>query len=303
MPPPRRIELPGSGPEDVVVDADGCAYTGIADGRILRITPDRRVERVARLAGRALGMGLLPDGRLLACNTGLGVQRIDCASGEVTTLVDSVHGRPMVFCSNVVATRDGTIYFTESSRRFPLEDYRSDLIEHSCTGSLMRRNVDGSVDVLLEGMLFANGLRLADDESHLVVAETAGYRLRRYWLSGARAGQDEVLIDNLPGFPDNIGWGSDGTTWVALPSPRDPVLDRLLPRADWLRKAAWTLPEWLQPQPKRTAWVLQVDADGRVLRDLQRSGDTYHFVTGCCEHDGRLYMSSLAGSAIAVIDL
>jgi hypothetical protein len=63
------------------------------------------------------------------------------------------------------------------------------------------------------------------------------------------------------------------------------------------------MPERLQPQAKRTAWVLQVDATGRVVRDLQRPGDVYFFVTGVCEHDGRLYLGSLLDSAIGVVAL
>ena len=40
LPPLRRVEVPGVGPEDVVVDAEGRVLTGLVDGRILRITPD-----------------------------------------------------------------------------------------------------------------------------------------------------------------------------------------------------------------------------------------------------------------------
>jgi sugar lactone lactonase YvrE len=303
MPRPRRIELPGAGPEDVVVDPTGVLYTGVADGRILRVSAEGNVDVLAQLEGRALGLEVLPDGNLIACNTRVGLEHVDTRSGAVTRLVDTVEGAPMLFCSNVVSARDGTLYFSESSQRYPLDTYRSDLIEHSGTGRLMRRDPNGTVTVILRGLDFANGLRLADDESHLVIAETGGYRLTRLWLRGERAGSTDVLIDNLPGFPDNLGRGSGGTTWVALPSPRDPIADRLLAWPPWMRKVAWALPQRLQPQPKRTAWVLQVDAQGQVVRDLQRPGDEYFFVTGVCEHDGWLYLSSLVSSALAVIDL
>jgi sugar lactone lactonase YvrE len=303
MPRPRRIELPGAGPEDVVVDAAGVVYTGIADGRILRVTPDERVQEVARIEGRPLGLEALPDGTLAVCNTTVGLDLVDTGSGRVTRLVDGIDGAPMTFCSNVVARSDGTLYFSESSQRYTLAEHRADLIEHSGTGRLFRRDPDGTVSLLLEGLDFANGLRLADDESHLVLAETGGYRLRRLWLRGERAGEADVLVDNLPGFPDNLGRGSGGTTWVALPSPRDPIADRLLAWPPWVRKVAWAMPERLQPQAKRTAWVLQVDATGRVVRDLQRPGDVYFFVTGVCEHDGRLYLGSLLDSAIGVVAL
>jgi len=304
MPPPRRIELPGPGPEDVVAGSDGALYTGIADGRILRVARDGGdVQVVARLSGRALGLEALPDGDLIACNTGIGLERVNARSGAVTRLVYSVEGRTLTFCSNVVAARDGTLYFSDSSQRYPLENYRADLIEHSGTGRVMRRTPSGEVDVILSGLQFANGLRLADDESHVLIAETGAYRLTRLWLNGERAGTTDTLIENLPGFPDNLGRGGNGTTWVALPSPRDPIADKLIAWPGWVRKVAWALPERMQPRPQRTAWVVQVDAVGRVVRDLQRPGDLYHFVTGVCELDGALYLSSLVESAIAVVAL
>lgn len=304
MPPPRRIELPGTGPEDVVVDAHGRLYAGIADGRILRV--DRgggEVETVARIEGRPMGLEVLAGGDVIVCNMGLGLQRVDTMSGVVTTLFAGTDGIPMTFCSNVVAASDGTLYFSESSQRYSLDEYRTDLIEHSGTGQVMRRDPAGNVAVMLKHLQFANGLRLADDESHLVIAETGAYRLRRLWLTGPRAGTDEVITENLPGFPDNLGRGPNGTTWVALPSPRDPIADRLLAWPGWVRRAAWAFPERLQPRPKRTAWVVQVDESGRIVRDLQRRGDAYHFVTGVCEHENTLYLSSLVQPAIAAVTL
>jgi len=304
MPPPRRIELPGAGPEDVVVDAGGVLYTGIEDGRILRVARDGSdVQTIARISGRPLGLEALPNGDVAVCNAQVGLERVSTRSGQVTRLVDRVDGAPMLFCSNVVATGDGTLYFSESSQRYPLEDYRSDLIEHSGTGRVMRRDPDGRVEVVLSGLQFANGLRLADDESHLIVAETGAYRLTRLWLSGARAGTTDALIENLPGFPDNIGRGSDGTTWVSLPSPRDALADRLIAWPGWVRRVAWAMPSALQPKPKRTAWVVQVDAEGRIVRDLQRPGDAYYFVTGACEYGGEIFLSSLLDSAIAAVPL
>ncbi len=37
----RRIEVPEMGAEDVVIDADGNAWTGTEDGSIFRVTPQR----------------------------------------------------------------------------------------------------------------------------------------------------------------------------------------------------------------------------------------------------------------------
>src|SRR5262249_54471477 len=139
---------------------------------------------------------------------------------------------------------------------------------------------------------FANGVALAQDESFVAVAETGAYRGSRLWLTGTRAGQRDILIDNLPGFPDNLSTGTGGRLWIAIPSPRNPLLDWGHARHPVLRKAIWAMPERLQPPPQHTTWVLAVDAAGQIVRDLQgRHG--YHMVTGVRERDGVLYLGSL----------
>ena len=43
-------------------------------------------------------------------------------------------------------------------------------------------------------------------------------------LTGNRKGMRDLLCSDLPGYPDNIARGSDGLVWLALASPRDPVV-------------------------------------------------------------------------------
>jgi sugar lactone lactonase YvrE len=303
LPPLRRLEVDGAAPEDVVVDDAGRVVTGVDDGRVLRVGPDGGVEVVADTGGRPLGIELLGDGRLLVCDARRGLLAVDPATSAVEVLVDRVAGEPMRFCNNAAVAADGTVYFSDSSRRFGIDHWRADLLEHSGTGRLLRRDPGGAVEVLLDGLQFANGVALAADGSFVTVAETGAYRLTRLWLVGERAGQTDLLADNLPGFPDNLSTGAGGLLWVALGSPRNPLLDRLHRRHPALRRAVWALPERVQPKPVRTLWVLAVDAGGAVVHDLQGPGDDYTMVTGVREHGGRLYLGSLAERAVAVLDL
>jgi hypothetical protein len=72
---------------------------------------------------------------------------------------------------------------------------------------------------MLTGLHFANGVALAADESFVAVAETGAYRLTRLWLSSPDPGRSDMLVDNLPGFPDNPGSqrspgiSNDPATW------------------------------------------------------------------------------------------
>lgn len=300
----RVIPVSGVGAEDVAVDADGRVITGVEDGRILRISNEgRQIEQVADTGGRPLGIEVLPDGRLLVCDAHRGLLRVDPGGGSIDVLAYEVAGQPMRFCNNAAVTQDGTVFFTDSSRRFGIDHWRADLIEHSGTGRLLRRDPAGEVTVVLDGLQFANGVALADDESFVAVAETGSYQVRRVWLTGPSAGSADTLVANLPAVPDNMSTGSDGLIWIALPSHRPAALDWLHAKPPILRKIAWALPERLQPQESRTVWVMAVDGGGRVVHDLQGPGDRFHLVTGVRERSGRVYLGSLVEPSIAVFDL
>jgi sugar lactone lactonase YvrE len=307
--PRRYVAIGGRGPEDVVADARGRVLTGVADGRILRLdrlagpaTP--RVEVLAETGGRPLGLELHPDGTLLVCDAERGLLRVDPDGGTVRVLADSVAGERLRFCSNVVALSDGSVYFTVSSRRYPLDQWIGDIVEHTGTGRLLRLAPDSTTpEVLLEGLQFANGLAPSGDESFLVVAETGAYRLTRYRLTGPRAGQSEPFAENLPGMPDNI-WraGAKGPVWVSLAGPRVPPLDLLHHRTPSVRRAAARLAVRAPFRPGGTIGVLAVDDDGRVLHHLSRHRSGFRMVTSVCESGGHLVLGSLWERGVAVCE-
>lgn len=299
----QRIDVPGTGPEDIAVDGDGRVITGTDNGQILRISADGTViERIATTGGRPLGIEVDADGTYVVCDADRGLLRVSPDNGEITALVTHWQGRPLRFTNNCDIAADGTIYFSESSDKFSLHHFKADVLEHASRGRLLRRTPDGNVELVLDGLDFANGVALAPDDSFVLVAETGGYRIRKVWLSGDRAGRDEVIIDNLPGMPDNMSTG-DGVFWVAFPTERNALLDRLLPRPGFLRKAVWALPDALQPDVSRIAFVAGIDGNGTVTHNLQGHGVDFHYVTGVREHQGTLYLGSLAEPAIARISL
>jgi sugar lactone lactonase YvrE len=275
--------------------------TGLADGRIVRIDPangDRTV--LAETGGRPLGLHPSADGGVLVCDHDRGLLKAG-ADGTVSVLADTVDGEPLTFASNVVEGPDGTIWFTSSTTRWNLDDHLGDVFEHSCTGRLLRRDPSGAVTVLLDGLKFANGLVLAADGKSLLVAETSGYRIQRYLLDGPRAGTTEMLVENLPGFPDNLWLGSDGLIWAGIAAPRDRLLDRLLPLPGFLRLLVWNLPVAFRPGAVPIAWVMAFDSTGRIVHDLRSSDGSYGFVTSAAEHNGTLVAGSLTRDDIAVL--
>jgi sugar lactone lactonase YvrE len=317
----RTLPTGGHGPEDVVFDAEGRVITGLADGRIVRIDPvsgDRTV--LATTGGRPLGLHPGADGGVLVCDHDRGLLRVG-PDGAVEVLVDTVDGVPLTFASNVVEGPDGTIWFTTSTTRWNLEDHLGDVFEHSCTGRLLRRDPSGAVTTVLDGLKFANGLVLTADGTSLLIAETAGYRIRRHRLTavsggasgglsggasggvsgGASGGPSEMLVENLPGFPDNLWLGTDGLIWAGIAAPRDRLLDRLLPLPGFLRLLVWNLPAAIRPKATPIAWVMAFDESGRVIHDLRTSDGSYGFVTSAAENRGTIVAGSLTRKDIAIL--
>ena len=302
------IPVPGPGAEDVVVGGpgpdEGAVFTGTEDGSIFRISHDgASIERVAHTGGRPLGIEIDLDGRLLVCDAHLGVLRVDPRSGAVESVVHDIESTPMAFCNNAAIASDGTVWFSDSSTKYGIERWKDDFVQDTRTGRLARLGTDGTVEVVLEGLAFANGVALSADESYVAVAETGARTVVRRWLTGPRAGTRDLLASDLPGYPDNIARGSDGLIWVSIASPTDPVVERLQRAPLAVRKLVTKIPERLQPAPKHTVRAQAYDDAGTLVHDVDVQGSAYHMVTGVREHDGRLWLGSLHEPAVAVIDV
>jgi sugar lactone lactonase YvrE len=298
--------VPGPGAEDVVVTPDGHVYTGTADGSIFRLSPDgQQVRRVAHTGGRPLGLELFEDGDLLVCDARRGLLVVHEPEGTATieTLATSVDGVPMRFCNNAAIAADGTIWFSDSSTRYGIEQWKDDFVQDTRTGRLLRRDPDGTVTVVLDGLAFANGVALSLDQRYVAVAESGARTVVRRWLQGPRAGERDLLVGDLPGYPDNISRGSDGLIWVTIGSPTDPVVERLHKAPMLLRRAVTRIPERFQPAPAQTIRVQAYDDDGTLVHDVDLDDPGYHMVTGVREHEGRVWMGSLHEPAVAVHDL
>jgi sugar lactone lactonase YvrE len=294
------VALPGAGPEDVLVDDDGQVVTGLFDGRILRVSADQRtITTIADTGGRPLGLEWMPDGKVLVCDARRGLLTVDRA-GRVESLLADLDGRPMKFCNNAAVAPDGTIYFTDSSTRFGVDEWMADLLEHSCTGSLYRRSPDGEVTVLAAGRAFPNGVALSADGNTLFVAETGSYGLFRLDLTKAEA--ELELVAAIPGLPDNIATGSDGLIWVAVGSPRNRLLDFLLDKPPALRKLVWALPESIKPKAADVIEIQAYDEGGNLVHDLRGTHPDFHMPTGVREHDGKVWLSSIGTTHLAVFD-
>ena len=307
--PARAIDL-GShdGPEDVTAGHDGRLYATSKDGFLLQIDGYGNAAEFAHVGGRPLGLETDRDGSFITANAYFGIQRIS-PDGSVTTLLSEVGGQPLVYANDLAIASDGTVYFSEASTRFGASQYEGtfegsllDIMEHGASGQVIAFSPDtGDARVIIEDLNFANGIAVSADQTFLLIAETGSYRILRHWLKGPHSGETEVLIDNLPGFPDNINNGSNGRFWIGLMAPRSTFLDQYSDKP-FVRKIVQRLPAFVRPKAMPSSHVIAINGDGEVLMNLQDATARFPFLTGVYETRDALYLTSLFGNKLARLD-
>ncbi len=300
------------GPEHIVIGPDGLLYAAMTSGNILRMTPDGAKQEVfASTGGRVLGIAFDASGRVIAADAVKGLLAID-ADRRVTVLADRVAANdPIRYANSIVVAPDGTIYFTDASGRFARAQWGGtfeasllDIMEQSATGRVLAYDpATGKIRIVAHGFSFANGIALSQDARALFVSETGRYSIWKV-ASGAsgldiRSGspQARVLLDNLPGYPDNLMRGRDGRIWVGLFKPRNPAADSLADKP-FMRKVLLRLPRFLVPLGESYSHVFAIDEDGRVTASLQDPAGAYPETTGATETADRLYIHSLHARTI-----
>lgn len=308
---PETFPLAGRhGPEDIALDGRGRIYAAVDEGAILRLDPDGSHPRVwAETGGRPLGIDFDAAGNLIVADAVRGLLSI-APDGAVTPLADAADGVPFGFTDDVDVAADGRIYFSDASSKFSVKEYgsglvtsRLDLMEHGGHGRLLVYDpATGKAATLLDGLNFANGVAVSHDQQFVLVNETGTYRVIRYWIAGPRRGTSEPLIEALPGMPDNISTGAAGRFWIAFATPRLPDVEAMA-GSPFLRKMVMRLPGFMLPKPIFYGHIIAIDAQGKVLADLQDPSGGYPITTSVTETRDTLYIGSLVAPVLARLPL
>jgi gluconolactonase len=237
-----ELELLASGlefPEGPIACPDGSVLlVEIARKTLTRVRPDGAIDIVAHLGGGPNGAAIGPDGAAYIVNNGgafdfpenwreegkLGiptdykggyVQRVDLATGAVTTLYDQCDGKPLNGPNDIVFDRAGGLWFT----CFGFSDG-----ENRRMGGIYYAKADGSqITRWRSEQISPNGIGLSPDEKTLYWADSM---LQRLWslpiaapgLVSAELGHQagEVIV-NLPGMQwfDSLAVEASGKVAVA----------------------------------------------------------------------------------------
>ncbi|HTH10984.1 MAG TPA: SMP-30/gluconolactonase/LRE family protein [Acidovorax sp.] len=302
------IDLKGEvGPEHVAFGKDGKLYTTVLSGNILRMNADGSgLEVFANTGGRVLGFDFDAAGHLIAADAVKGLLSI-APDGKVTVLADKVGGTgPIRYADAVVVAQNGKVYLSDASTRFAPKDWGGtfeasvlDILEQASTGRVIEYDpTTRATRVVARGISFANGVALSQDEKHLFVNETGKYRVWKIAVDandldiGQASPQARVLLDNLPGYPDNLMRGQGGKVWLGFAKPRGAAIDNMSGKP-WLRSLTLRLPRALWPIPQPYGHVIAFTDEGKVVADLQDPSGAYPETTAITETADRLYVQSL----------
>ena len=310
----RDVELIGVGkveaPEDVILDRHDNLFAGSRHGDIVLFhAPDyRRMEVFAHIGGQPLGLAFDRDDNLNVCIGGMGLYKVT-PQREVIKVSDETNrswhsindDSRLRLADDLDIADDGRIFFSEATTRYEMHEWPVDGLEARGNGRIVCHDPrDGSTHTVLRGLRFPNGIAIAGDGQSILFAETWGCCIKRYWFDGPRKGQVAMVIDNLPGYPDNINLASDGNYWLALVGMRSPAYDLALRMPGFRRRMATRVPldEWLFPNIN-TGCVLKFSESGQVLETFWDLGGANHpMITSMREHRGYLYLGGILNNRI-----
>ncbi len=282
-----------TGPEAIALDARGHIYTSVEDGRIIRYQPNGESHVLTHTQGRPLGMKFDRAGNLIIADGRKGLLQL-APDGSLEVLLDKIDGTPILFANDLDIDEAGYIYFSDSSTRYDYNKGNTEFLESIPSGRLIKFNPqNGTADILVENLGFANGVALAQDARFVLVNETMRYRITRYWLKGEKAGTSDIFIDNLPGFPDNITRAPDGGFWLALVAERNADFDMMMPRP-FLRKLFYRFSLLREiDNPPTPVRAVKLNANGDVERTFYDASGHINMLSSVIEHENALYLGSL----------
>ena len=298
------------GAEDVILDRYDNLYGGSRHGDIVRFFPPdyKKWEIFAHIGGAPLGMAFDAEDNLHVCVGGMGVYRIspdrkvELVTDETNRSIYSVNDDSrMRLADDLDIADDGRIFFSEATVRYEIHDWPIDALEGRGNGRIICYDPKTKKShTVLRNLIFPNGICIASNKQSIVFSETWGCTVKRYWFDGPKKGKVEVLMDNLPGYPDNINWASDGNYWMSLLGMRSPALDLAWKMPGFRKRMTNQVPrdEWLFPNVN-VGCVLKFNDKGEVLDILWDLGAKNHpQITSMREHRGYLFLGGLSNNRI-----
>jgi len=317
-----------NGPESLVWDQAGNLYTSVADGSIRKIdkvtgeisvyaysVPNLSAEDRAKcgvsvlnepLCGRPLGLEFDSAENLWIADAYKGILKVPRSNpSNVQVIVNNYNGVPFKMANSLYLTNDEkTLYFTDTSQVYTRMSFVSIVVANKPDGRLFKLNLTtGALTVEIDDLRFANGIAVGKNEEFLAVNECSARKIRKYYLKGRKAGQNEVMVEDIGGYNDNIRPDGNGNFYVGLFSYASEELSAILDYPKLQQLALTYIPPLNTLGLIDTAGLVKkIDSKGRVLEEIRSANGT--LFARCAEadvHDGYLYLGSVLNNYIGKV--
>ncbi|XP_057466404.1 protein STRICTOSIDINE SYNTHASE-LIKE 13 isoform X2 [Actinidia eriantha] len=311
------------GPKSLEFDVQGCGpYTGLADGRVVRwmgedggwetfalVTKNwseklcakgvdsttSKQWKVEPRCGRPLGLRFdKKTGDLYIADAYYGLLVVGPEGGIATPLTTHVEGKPIFFANDLDIHNNGSIFFTDTSKRYNRVNHFLIMLEGEATGMILLQE---QLMLSLMAWLFLmeyNYLRIKPFFCSL-----------RLQIAGPKRGLVE-LVANLPGFPDNVRLNEKGEFWVVIDCCRTPAQE-VLTHNPWIQSVYFRLPIRMRYLARfmgmRMYTVVSLfNEKGKVLDVLEdKQGKVMKLVSEVTEAKGKLWIGTVAHNHIATL--
>lgn len=306
------------GAESIVVDEQKNWYTGLTDGRLIKISdvgkPTEKVRDITsdvdytanggRSLKRPLGMRIFEKKLYFADSyQGIFAMNLKTLSWEKIVGFNQV-SPPLHYTNDLTISKDGVIYFIDACGRWTYDNTIYSVAEGRCTGRLFRIGSDGKdLQLLKDKLCFPNGVELTRDETKILVSEFARHNILVVDLNTLAT----VKTVYLHGGGDNIRRSLTGGYWVPIPALGHPT-ERFLNRFPFIKDIVM---KFLRPEHiakvvnTQQGTILKLNEEleiEKIHQDLE--GKVAWAITQVQEYEpGKLLLGSFAAPGIVQLDL
>ncbi|MBR31770.1 MAG: SMP-30/gluconolaconase/LRE-like region [Spirochaetaceae bacterium] len=227
------------------------------------------------------------------------IYSVDASEPVKVAELDDSNSRPFSLCNDLAVSRDGKqVYLTEPFSRADAAmgsgavPEAIGLYPHGRIWIYNRS--EKTVQSVIEGFTFADGILLEEKNGSvisIVFTETTKFRMIRAFIGGERAGESEVLQENLPGLADGLERDNQGRIWTGLIKKRSGLIN-FVHGNPWIKPLLLGLPQAILPVSKDTG-LMVFDASGReVLHYSMHDGSRIRDISVAVPHGDRVYLPS-----------